>query len=97
MAGRYQILEFLDSAAFSKAIRALDLHSGREVRDFFEFRKTNQPQVCMKIIKNNKDYVDQSLDEIKLLKYLNNMGDPHKNNILQLYGMLFTARCKSRF
>ena len=45
-------------------------------------------QVCMKIIKNNKDYVDQSLDEIKLLKFLNSMGDPHKYNILQIYGML---------
>lgn len=44
-------------------------------------------QVCIKIIKNNKDYVDQSLDEIKLLQYLNSMGDPHKYNILQLYGM----------
>ena len=25
-------------------------------------------QVCIKIIKNNKDFFDQSLDEIKLLK-----------------------------
>jgi hypothetical protein len=27
--------------------------------------------VCLKVVKNNKDYLDQSLDEIKLLQYLN--------------------------
>jgi hypothetical protein len=27
--------------------------------------------VCMKIVKNNKEYFDQSLDEIKILQYLN--------------------------
>jgi hypothetical protein len=75
VAGRYQILEFLDSAAFSKAIRALDLHTG--------------VQVCMKIIKNNKDFVDQSLDEIKLIRYLNASGDPDKYNILQLYDFFY--------
>ena len=31
--------------------------------------------VCMKIIENNKDYFDQSIDEIKLLKYININGD----------------------
>ena len=52
--GRYQILEYLGSAAFSKAVQCLDLHTGQ--------------MVCIKIIKNNKDFFDQSLDEIKLLK-----------------------------
>eukprot|EP00440_Ansanella_granifera_P034424 gb/GFBE01037343.1/.p1 GENE.gb/GFBE01037343.1/~~gb/GFBE01037343.1/.p1 ORF type:complete len:304 (+),score=57.12 gb/GFBE01037343.1/:1-912(+) len=37
--------------------------------------------VCMKIIKNNKDFFDQSLDEIKLLKLINantdNVDDKH--------------------
>lgn len=32
IAARYQILEFLDSAAFSKAVRAIDLHTGHQVR-----------------------------------------------------------------
>lgn len=43
--------------------------------------------MCIKIIKNNKDYFDQSLDEIKLLKYINANADPHEKNVLQLYGM----------
>jgi hypothetical protein len=44
IAGRYQILEYLGSAAFSKAIQCLDLVSNK--------------MLCMKIIQNNKDYYD---------------------------------------
>ena len=44
----------MGSAAFSKAVQCLDLHTGESV--------------CIKIIKNNKDFFDQSLDEIKLLR-----------------------------
>jgi len=45
VAGRYQLMEYLGSAAFSKAVQALDLHTGL--------------MVCIKIIKNNKDFFDQ--------------------------------------
>ena len=38
----------LGSAAFSRAVQALDLQTGM--------------LVCVKIIKNNKDFFDQSLD-----------------------------------
>ncbi|XP_076942259.1 uncharacterized protein LOC143612075 [Bidens hawaiensis] len=53
---RYVVSEYLGSAAFSKVVRARDLQTGIDV--------------CLKIIKNEKDYFDQSLDEIKLLKLL---------------------------
>ena len=56
IAGRYQVLEYLGSAAFSRAIQCYDLATGK--------------YVCIKIIKNNKDFFDQSLDEIKLLQYV---------------------------
>lgn len=49
-----QVMDFLGSAAFSQAVQALDVATGG--------------LVCLKIIKNNKDYFDQSLDEIKLLR-----------------------------
>jgi len=75
VAGRYQILEFLDSAAFSKAIRAVDLHTGGEV--------------CMKIIKNNKDFFDQCLDELKLLKYIKVNGDTNKYHVLEMYDYFY--------
>ncbi|KAH7432966.1 hypothetical protein KP509_07G048200 [Ceratopteris richardii] len=75
IAGRYHVTEYLGSAAFSKAIQAHDLHTGMDV--------------CMKIIKNNKDFFDQSLDEIKLLKFVN-MHDPvDKYHILRLYDYFY--------
>ncbi|CAE7367766.1 dyrk2 [Symbiodinium necroappetens] len=71
VAARYQIIEYLGSAAFSRAVQCLDLDTNK--------------MVCMKIIKNDKDFFDQSLDEIKLLKYINVNGDVDYNNVLRLY------------
>jgi serine/threonine protein kinase len=45
--------------------------------------------VCLKIIENNKDYVDQSIDEIKLLRYINANGEPDENNFLRLYDYFY--------
>mmetsp|Transcript_38797 Transcript_38797/g.84432 ORF Transcript_38797/g.84432 Transcript_38797/m.84432 type:complete len:707 (-) Transcript_38797:296-2416(-) len=75
IAGRYQVMEFLGSAAFSKAVQALDLQTGM--------------LVCIKIIKNNKDFFDQSLDEIKLLKYINRNDPEDKHNVLRLYDFFY--------
>ena len=59
-AGRYHVIEYLGFVAFRKAIQAHDLHTRMDV--------------CMNIIENNKHFFDQSLDEIKLLKYINKLG-----------------------
>ncbi|CAI9766503.1 unnamed protein product [Fraxinus pennsylvanica] len=75
IAGRYHVTEFLGSAAFSKAVQAHDLHTGMDV--------------CVKIIKNNKDFFDQSLDEIKLLKYVNKHDPADKYHILRLYDYFY--------
>ncbi|XP_028793511.1 uncharacterized protein LOC114749189 [Neltuma alba] len=75
IAGRYHVTEYLGSAAFSKAIQAHDLHTGMDV--------------CVKIIKNNKDFFDQSLDEIKLLKYVNKYDPADKYHILRLYDYFY--------
>lgn len=75
IAGRYHVTEYLGSAAFSKAIQAHDLHTGMDV--------------CMKIIKNNKDFFDQSLDEIKLLKFVNKHDPADKYHILRLYDYFY--------
>mmetsp|Transcript_5784 Transcript_5784/g.16245 ORF Transcript_5784/g.16245 Transcript_5784/m.16245 type:complete len:1133 (+) Transcript_5784:186-3584(+) len=75
VAGRYQILEFLGSAAFSRAVQALDLKTGM--------------LVCLKIIKNNKDYFDQSLDEIKLLQYVNDSDPLDSNGVLRMYDYFY--------
>eukprot|EP00758_Cryptobia_borreli_P011804 Tbor_TRINITY_DN5693_c0_g1::TRINITY_DN5693_c0_g1_i1::g.9255::m.9255 len=75
IAGRYQVLQYLDSAAFSRAVRCLDLKHNMEV--------------CIKIIRNSKDFFDQSLDEIKLLQYINCNGDADDNCVLQLYDYFY--------
>ena len=69
-------MEYLGSAAFSKAIRVFDLHTNEEV--------------CMKIIENNKDYFDQSIDEIKLLRYINvNCEDVDDENVIRLIDFFY--------
>lgn len=45
--------------------------------------------VCVKIIKNNKDFFDQSLDEIKLLKYVNKHDPADKYHVLRLYDYFY--------
>ncbi|XP_051123234.1 uncharacterized protein LOC127246077 isoform X2 [Andrographis paniculata] len=75
IAGRYHVTEYLGSAAFSKAIQAHDLHTGMDV--------------CVKVIKNNKDFFDQSLDEIKLLKFVNKHDPTDKYHILRLYDYFY--------
>ncbi|KAI3816196.1 hypothetical protein L1987_15887 [Smallanthus sonchifolius] len=75
IAGRYLVTEYLGSAAFSKAIQAQDLHTGMDV--------------CVKIIKNNKDFFDQSLDEIKLLKFVNKHDPGDKYHLLRLYDYFY--------
>jgi len=75
VAARYQVMEYLGSAAFSRAVQCLDLQTNR--------------MVCMKIIKNDKDFLDQSLDEIKLLKIINfnteNIDDKHCLSLIDYF------------
>ncbi|KAL6531087.1 hypothetical protein OROHE_014156 [Orobanche hederae] len=75
IAGRYYVTEFLGSAASSKVVQAQDLHSGMEV--------------CIKIVKNSKDFFDQSLDEIKLLKFINKHDPADERHILRLYDYFY--------
>ena len=75
IAGRYQYQRDLGDAAFSTAVQCLDIKEKR--------------LVCIKIIKNNKDYFDQSIDEIKLLRYINANGDPDKKYFLRVYDYFY--------
>ena len=75
VAGRYLVVDVLGSAAFSQAVQAMDLQTGQ--------------MICLKVIKNNKDYFDQSLDEIKLLKYVNNADPADEHGLLRLYDYFY--------
>ena len=50
------------------------------------FNSINQyyDEVCLKVIKNTKDFFDQSLDEIKILELLRQTNQCHENNILEM-------------
>ncbi|XP_039057330.1 cyclin-dependent kinase 18-like [Hibiscus syriacus] len=69
------VTEYLGSAAFSKVVRAHDLLMGIDV--------------CLKIVKNDKYFVDQSLDEIKLLKLVNKHDPGDKHHILRLFDYFY--------
>mmetsp|Transcript_22308 Transcript_22308/g.19173 ORF Transcript_22308/g.19173 Transcript_22308/m.19173 type:complete len:183 (-) Transcript_22308:521-1069(-) len=43
----------------------------------------------MKVIENNKDYYDQSIDEIKLLKFINFNGDVDDKNVLRFHDYFY--------
>eukprot|EP01125_Pyxidicula_operculata_P002824 TRINITY_DN1264_c2_g3_i3.p1 TRINITY_DN1264_c2_g3~~TRINITY_DN1264_c2_g3_i3.p1 ORF type:complete len:548 (-),score=134.10 TRINITY_DN1264_c2_g3_i3:1442-3040(-) len=73
VAGRYEVVDNLGSAAFSRCVQCLDHKSGK--------------MVCVKIIKNTKDFFDQCLDEVKLLRYISANGDPDQYNILKMFGV----------
>ena len=61
LAGRFQVISLLGEAQFSKAIEVIDLTSSSQKQRY-----------CIKMILNNKDYMDQALDEIKILKLISN-------------------------
>ena len=75
IAGRYSFERELGDAAFSTAVQCFDIKEKR--------------LVCIKIIKNNKDYFDQSIDEIKLLRYINANGDPDEKCFLRVYDYFY--------
>jgi serine/threonine protein kinase len=87
IAGRYLVEDTLGQAAFSTALQCVDLHhqSNNDNGD-----GDSEPlSVCLKVIKNNKDFFDQSLDEIKLLHYLNGSGDPDRHHVLHMYDFFY--------
>lgn len=75
IAGRYRFIKELGDAAFSTAIQCHDIVEKR--------------MVCIKVVKNNKDYFDQSIDEIKLLRYINANGDPDEKCFLRVYDYFY--------
>ena len=64
VAGRYHVVAELGSAAFSTAYHCVDLKASHG--------ENGQcgADVCLKVIQNSKDFLDQSLDEIKVLQTL---------------------------
>ena len=79
IASRYEVLEVLGTAAFSSALHCLDLSVTDE----------NRQSVCLKCVKNSKDFFDQSIDEIKLLQYINSQCVADDKHVLRLIDFFY--------
>jgi serine/threonine protein kinase len=77
VAGQYLVEGVLGSAAFSTAYKCTDLNSEEDSSGC-------QDLVCLKVIKNTKDFFDQSLDEIKILELLRQTGKCNENFIVEM-------------
>eukprot|EP00003_Mantamonas_plastica_P012987 TRINITY_DN2296_c0_g1_i5.p1 TRINITY_DN2296_c0_g1~~TRINITY_DN2296_c0_g1_i5.p1 ORF type:complete len:509 (-),score=124.88 TRINITY_DN2296_c0_g1_i5:20-1546(-) len=72
---RYQIVEYVGAATFSIALQCIDL--------------TLSEEVCLKIIKNNKDFLDQGIDEVRLLQLINNADPKDTHHLLRYYSHFY--------
>ena len=79
VAGRYRVLDVLGAAAFSTAVKAEDVSAKNQKEAF----------VCLKIVKNNKDFFDQSLDEVRLLRMMNDADARDEKNIVRMLDFFY--------
>lgn len=56
---------------------------------FLTFHSQYYDEVCLKVIKNTKDFFDQSLDEIKILELLRQTSKCSDNNILEMKAFFY--------
>ena len=58
--GRYRVVDLLGTAVFSTAVECVDSRATRRREEGREGGEVQEPvNVCLKIIKNNKDFFDQ--------------------------------------
>lgn len=72
---RYTVTKHLGHAAFSRAVAAVDAVTGQ--------------CMCLKVIRSNKDFFDQSLDEIKLLQMVNKADPDDLHGIVRLHHFFY--------
>ncbi|XP_026194350.1 uncharacterized protein LOC34619735 [Cyclospora cayetanensis] len=75
LGGRYRIQHEVGAAAFSRCLQGIDVCTGE--------------RVCLKVMKNEKEYLDQSLDEVAVLRLLRENGDPDAFRFLRLLDCLY--------
>ena len=66
--GRWQVEAFLGNGVFARVLRVKDKVEGKVS--------------CFKVLSNNKDFLDQALDEIKLLRLIKANCDPDAEHII---------------
>ena len=87
IAGRYKIVSLLGEAAFSRAMRCLDLTLPLAAAD--DAHSEGYEAVCVKVINSGKEFFDQALDEIKILQLLSQHSDPEETHVVSLYDFFY--------
>ncbi|KAK8832482.1 hypothetical protein WA577_002955 [Blastocystis sp. JDR] len=80
IADRYLILSELGSATFSITVKCVDM------------RGDASKHLCLKIIKNGDLFLEQSLDEIRVLRYLNKLKGFEAAHLLRLHDFFFNKQ-----
>ena len=81
VAGRYQLIKELGTGAFSTAFHAVDSQNMDDTGAY--------SLVCLKAINKAKDSMDQGLEEIKILQYINSKGDADHYHFLSLVDFFY--------
>lgn len=88
IANRYQIVHLIAKSTFCRTVRCNDLNNPIYEDDEGSLGEEREPigyrEVCVKIIHNNKDFFDQSLDEIRLLRLINQERDADEVHVIRL-------------
>jgi hypothetical protein len=75
--GRYEVMGVLGSGVFARVVKAKDLQSPSE------------ELTCFKVVSNNKDFLDQAMDEIKLLRLIKANFDPDAHFLLNFKSVAY--------
>lgn len=46
-------------------------------------------EVCLKVIEGTKTFLDQCLEEVKMIRFVNNNGDPDKHHFLKMIDFFY--------
>lgn len=68
--GRYKVEMAIGEAVFSRTYKCVDT--------------TTEHSVCLKIIKNNKEYFDQGVDEVRVLEYIDRNCKVDERHLVRL-------------
>lgn len=75
IAGRFYVEKILGNGVFAKVIKAKDL--------------STDEMTCFKMIQNDKDFFDQALDQLKLLRLVKANCDPNECFLLNFKQMFY--------
>ena len=90
IAGRYEVTGSLGSGSFSHAVQCRDLGDGGGGDGApGSSADGGDGEVCVKIVRNNKDFFDQSLSEVKILQVLNANDPDDARGILRLRAFFY--------